>query len=264
MTLNSSRIADSKFWKPLWSAYATSPSIALCRVPEIEYASTLRLEGHTLDHCCGDGKFAAIAWPDQTFTAGCDLNEWAITRARELGKHKRVDNCDAGERLPYEDAYFDLVFDNSALEHILKLDAALGEIARVTKPGGCFAFNVLNHRYFEWWPASHEDMIAYREWQPFFHDLRLSEWSARLSNHGFALEDVGGYFPEESSRTLALLDFEFSGYSMRKRPSNLVTQYRSFLVGGRHRRSWARRIEELTWPTEPDQGAGYFIKARRQ
>jgi len=263
MTNNSSRIADSRFWKPLWSDYATAPSIALCRVPEIEYASTLRLEGQTLDHCCGDGKFAAITWPGQTFTAGCDLNEWAITRARLLRKHGTVDRCDAGQRLPYEDHYFDLVFDNSALEHIPDLDAALSEISRVTKPGGFFAFNVLNHRYFEWWPTSREDMVAYREWQPFFHALRLDEWAARLSDHRFEIDDVYGYFSEEASRTLAQLDFEFSGYSIKKRPSTLVDQYRSFF-GGRHRRAWRQRIEELSWRTQPDQGAGYFIKARRQ
>jgi SAM-dependent methyltransferase len=263
MTLSSSRIVDSRFWKPIWSAYATDPSIGLCRVPEIEYASTLDLQGRTLDHCCGDGKFAAIAWPGQTFAAGCDLNEWAIARARALGKHKRVDSCDAGQRLPYEDACFDLVFDNSALEHIFDLNAALSEIARVTKPGGFFAFNVLNHRYFEWWPMSNKDMIAYREWQPFFHALQLDEWADRLYRHGLEVEDVRGYFPEESSRTLALLDFEFSGSAIRKRPSDLVARYRSFF-GSSHRRAWKRRIEELTWSAEPDQGAGYFIKARRQ
>jgi len=221
------------------------------------------LEGRTLDHCCGDGEFAAIAWPDQTFAAGCDLNEWAIGRARLLGKHKRVDSCDVSQRLPYVDAYFDLVFDNSALEHILDLDPALGEIARVTKPGGCFAFNILNHRYFEWWPTSREDMLAYREWQPFFHALRLEDWAARLSDHGFEIEDVRGYFPEATSRTLAQLDFEFSGYGIIKRSSKLVEQYRSFF-GGRYRRAWRQRIEDLKWRTEPDQGAGYFIKAGRK
>jgi len=234
----------------------------MCRVPEIEYASTLGLNGRSLDHCCGDGQFAAIAWPNERFTAGCDLNEWAVGRNRAQGRHERVDQCDAGRELPYDQGYFDLVFDNSALEHIPDLDAALAEIARVTRPGGIFAFNVLNHRYFEWWPEDSEGMAAYRDWQPFFHALSIQEWTARLAVHGMIVDDVRGYFPQEASRVLAQLDFEFSGLSIVKRPSKLVSDYRSLF--GTHRRKWKARIESLAWRTDADQGAGYFIKAIRQ
>lgn len=259
---NSNRIGDSPFWKKLWRLYADAPSIAMCRVPEVEYASLIELAGHTLDHCCGDGKFAAVAWPNQRFTVGCDLNEWSIGRSRALGRHERVDQCDAGRELPYDDGYFDLVFDNSALEHIPDLDQALAEIARVTKPGGIFAFNVLNHRYFDWWPGNPEGMAAYRDWQPFFHAFPIQEWTRRLAQHGMMVNEVLGYFPTEASRILAQLDFEFSGLSLRQRPSELVTQYRSFLGG--KRREWKARIESLPWRTEADEGAGYFIKAIRQ
>lgn len=259
---NSNRIGDSTFWKKLWRLYAKSPSIALCRVPEVEYASSLRLDGRTLDHCCGDGLFAAVAWPSRKFTAGCDLNEWSVGRSRAQGQHERVDQCDAGDQLPYENDYFDLVFDNSALEHIPDLDTTLAEIARVIKPKGIFAFNVLNHRYFEWWPGDLEGMAAYREWQPFFHAFAIGEWRDRLAQHGLIVDGVQGYFPQEASRVLAQLDFEFSGSSIRQRPSELVTQYRSFF--GANRRRWKTRIENLTWRTDADEGAGYFIRAIRQ
>jgi SAM-dependent methyltransferase len=39
-------------------------------------------------------------------------------------------------RLPFEDGAFDLVTDNQVLEHVVDLDAVLGEIHRVLKPGG--------------------------------------------------------------------------------------------------------------------------------
>jgi len=255
-------IVNSRFWPELWRTYKDVPSIALCRVPEIEYASTISLTGTTLDHCCGDGLFAAIAWQQEEFTAGCDLNEWAMNHARRRHRHAHVDSCDAGRELPYDNDFFDLVFDNSALEHILDLDKALSEIARVTKPGGTFAFNVLNHRYFEWWPCGKEDMADYREWQPFFHALSIEEWRRQLSKHRLVVREFLGYFPEEASRVLALLDFEFSGHAIRDRPSNLVSKYRSLL--GRSRREWKKQIEQLPWRTAPDEGAGYFIKAVRE
>jgi SAM-dependent methyltransferase len=39
-------------------------------------------------------------------------------------------------RLPFEDSTFDLVTNNQVLEHVEDLEAALGEIRRVLKPGG--------------------------------------------------------------------------------------------------------------------------------
>jgi len=200
-----------------------------------------------------------MGWPTATFTAGCDLNEVALKDAGRLNKHKRLDLCDAGSLLPYSNEYFDLVFDNSALEHIPDLKKSLAEIARVLKPRGVFAFNVLNHRYFEWWPMNRESMEAYREWQPFYHALSAEQWRRELSAVGLEIQDLRGYFDEEASRTLALLDYEFSGYHIKRRPSQLVSDYSSFI----QRRKWRARMAELSWRTDPDAGAGYFITAIR-
>ena len=262
MSTNNSneRISGSRFWDGLWKAYSRAPSIALCRVPELEYASTLSLDGVTLDHCCGDGLFAQMGWASR-FTAGCDLNEVSLKDAGRLNRHKQLDLCDAGKHLPYDAEYFDLVFDNSALEHIPDLQQSLREIARVLRPGGVFAFNVLNHRYFEWWPMDRESLEAYREWQPFYHALSIDQWRRELSAVGLEIQDLRGYFNEEASRTLALLDYEFSGYHIRRKPSRLVSDYNSFL--GTQRRKWRLRMENLSWRTDPDEGAGYFIAARR-
>jgi SAM-dependent methyltransferase len=263
MNNNSTRIAESRFWKPLWKAHPRSPSVVLCRVPELEYASTIELDGRrTLDHCCGNGIFARLCWPDAKFSAGCDMNEMSLKHAEREGKYERVDVCDAGKRLPYEDGFFDLVFDNSALEHIPDLNASLLEVARVTRRGGAFAFNVLNHRYFQWWPLDQKSMQGYREWQPFYHALTLAEWRERLAASDFEIEDVRGYFNEEASRELARLDCEFSGHFIRERPSELVAKYNS-LFGG-NRRQWRERLGQLTWRTEPDEGAGYCIVAKRR
>lgn len=261
MNDHNSRICDSRFWRTLWTTYARSPSIAFCRVPELEYASTLPLDGVTLDHCCGDGLFAQLGWPAARFSAGCDINEVSLKDARRLGKHEQLDICNAGSRLPYKDEQFDLVFDNSALEHIPDLMTNLSEIARVLRPAGIFAFNVLNHRYFEWWPMDRESMEGYRQWQPFYHALSADDWRTKLAAVGLKIDDLRGYFDEEASRELALLDCEFSGYFMRRRPSKLVSSYNSLF--GVQRRKWHKRLGELRWRTEPDRGAGFFITARR-
>ncbi len=254
-------IADSLYWKPLWKKYRTSPSIALCRVPEIEDASQLKLTGETLDHCCGDAVFASLTWPEQRFTAGCDINKKSLDKAAVLGKHARLDACDAGQRLPYDDARFDLVFNNSALEHIPDLDTALAELGRITRPGGEFAFNVLNHRYFEWWPLGETEKRDYRDWQPFFHALNLAEWTAKLRKAGFEIASLHGYFEKEAAQVLATLDFEFSGFYIKKRPSALVAKYQN-----RPRLQpwlWQRKLSKLVWQCEPDAGAGYFFRCKR-
>jgi len=44
----------------------------------------------------------------------------------------------SAEKLPFPDAYFDKVYTTMALHHFADLDRALGEVARVLKPGGSF------------------------------------------------------------------------------------------------------------------------------
>jgi SAM-dependent methyltransferase len=184
-----------------------------------------------------------------------------VAECRKRGTHGSVEECDAAQRLPYADGTFDLVFNNSALEHIPDLDAALREIARVTRSGGTFAFNVLNHRYFEWWPSDEASRTGYREWQPFFHAFDLATWTERLRAAGLTVTEVHGYFPRESSERLALLDCEFSGAALRQRPSRLVDRFRR--LSGWRKQFWWWRLGRLPWKAGDDAGAGYFIKTKR-
>jgi SAM-dependent methyltransferase len=262
MNRSSPLVVDSPFWRPLWRAYWRAPSIALCRVPELEYASSLSFQGRSLDHCCGDGQFARLAWPRLTFTVGCDINPTSIHAARHSRKYDQLDLCDAGKVLPYPAGFFDFVFNNSALEHIADLRGALAEIARVTRAGGLFAFNVLNHRYFDWWPLDPGTARSYREWQPFYHALSLEEWTTILASVDLLVQDIHGYFDEEASRVLARLDYEFSGYYLRQQSSPLVNGY--FGLCGIRRMGWRKKLGRLNWRTNPDSGSGYFITARKQ
>jgi SAM-dependent methyltransferase len=254
-------VGNNRFWSPLWRWYADAPSIAFCRIPELEYASSLDVKGTVLDHCCGDGRFASLAWPGQKFHAGCDISSNAVNSAARLGIYSLLDVCDVSQKLPYDDCAFDLVFNNSALEHIRDLEAALAEVARVLVPGGMLAFNVLNHRYFEWWPLDEASMAGYREWQPFFHALSLDDWTQKLAAVGLKVASVEGYFDRQAARMLARLDCAFSGVYIANRPSVLVSWYRR--APRIMHRYWCWRLSSFTWKTGPDQGAGYFIKAVR-
>jgi SAM-dependent methyltransferase len=254
-------LGASRFWAPLWRTYPRAPSLVLCRVPELEYASAAELPEPALDHCCGDGRFAALAWPGRRLAAGCDMDASALARAGRSGQYERLDRCDAARRLPFAGAVFRSVFSNSALEHIADLDAALAEVARVLAPDGLFAFSVLNHRYFEWWPLSEDAKRRYRDWQPFCHALDLGEWERRLARAGLRLVSVAGYLDREAARVLAELDYEFSGLLLRRRFSLHV--FLSHCAAFLARPGWRRALAPLVWRTGPDAGAGYFVKAVR-
>lgn len=59
--------------------------------------------------------------------------------AKQLGLEVRTVETDA-ERLPFEDASFDLVFGHAVLHHIPGLERAFEELHRVLRPGGAVAF----------------------------------------------------------------------------------------------------------------------------
>lgn len=106
------------------------------------YPLKLRLEpfprnvpgGKFLDIGCATGnmmrKMKALGWD----VYGVDLNEKAVKRANESG----LTNAKIGftHQLDFEDNFFDAVYLNQTLEHILDVDATMLEMRRVLKPGG--------------------------------------------------------------------------------------------------------------------------------
>jgi ubiquinone/menaquinone biosynthesis C-methylase UbiE len=70
---------------------------------------------------------------------GCDISPGMLEVCREnahkLGITVHLEQADA-ERLPYDDGSFDMVIGHAVLHHLPDLDASLGEIYRVLKPGG--------------------------------------------------------------------------------------------------------------------------------
>ncbi|MCX6020834.1 MAG: methyltransferase domain-containing protein [Chloroflexi bacterium] len=104
------------------------------------------LEGRTmLDLGCGLGMYTRQLrrFSDQVF--GIDVEVPRVTEgAREVPG--LMEAC--GERLPFKDNTFDVVFSNEVLEHVDDDAQTVSEVVRVLKPGGHFVFFVPNRLYF--------------------------------------------------------------------------------------------------------------------
>ena len=100
----------------------------------------LEPESLTLDVACGPGTLVMAFAPRVRFARGIDVTAPMLVRAREFLRERQIANAafDQGEaeHLPYPGGAFDLVSCQFAFHHMQKPEAALAEMARVTRPGG--------------------------------------------------------------------------------------------------------------------------------
>lgn len=258
----SSTFGESPFFDRLLDEYPNAVSIAVCRVPELELLSRVPLIAPVLDHCCGDGRVAALAFPGRRIDAGIDINRTALAQAMKRGNYARLEWADASRRLPFDNASFATVFDNSALEHIPDIDSAVSEIARVLRPGGFAYINVLNERYFSRWPLDPSTLVAYREFQPFHHALDESGWTDIFCRHGFIAPSFESYFDERASRVFAELDYRYSAFYIEHRLS-LRPLLDRLTPRATLKRRCHRLYDDLCWDARPGQGSGFLISAQR-
>jgi SAM-dependent methyltransferase len=113
--------------------------------------SRLRPDSRVLDVGCGRGGVMELFWREVLLPVGLDPDRRSLREHRTLalppkgnGPVGRLEAmprvCGWGERLPFDDAAFDLALAVWVLEHLMEPQQTLIEIARVLKPGGGFLF----------------------------------------------------------------------------------------------------------------------------
>ncbi len=101
----------------------------------VERAS-LAAEPRILDLASGTGDFSALVTRNRpgAIAVAVDLTERMLRLAGQRGIRNKV--CADATRLPFADGSFDGVFVGYGLRNFANLRAALGEMQRVTRPGG--------------------------------------------------------------------------------------------------------------------------------
>ncbi len=100
--------------------------------------------GRVLDVGCGIGMYTAAFLRETPHVFGVEIEHGRAVEARE----RAAGIVQApGERLPFPDAAFDVVFSHEVLEHVADDRACVGELVRVVRPGGRIIIFVPNRLY---------------------------------------------------------------------------------------------------------------------
>jgi SAM-dependent methyltransferase len=124
----------SEYDYALWE-YLRSPKV----LQALERAG-VPLRGRVLDAGCGGGGTALSLAEESGFAVGLDLDARFRGTGTRLREEKRLGGAafvqGDGQRLPFRDGSFDIVFSHSVIEHVGSAESYLRECHRVLRPGG--------------------------------------------------------------------------------------------------------------------------------
>lgn len=126
-----------------WMLDVPLPFVTASRLREILQPEP---DARILELGVGTGRHAlsVVRWLPSGRLTGFDIDAAALERVRGRAERSGVGPIDLvrgdGARLPFADATFDAAYTNSVIGEIPDQEAALAELHRVIRPGGCVVF----------------------------------------------------------------------------------------------------------------------------
>ncbi len=173
---------------------------------------------------------------------GCDLAQNMIVEANKKLSSQGIKyffSCADAELLSYKTNSFDMVFSSFTYQWLEKWDQAFGEVARVLKPGGCFAFSAFGSNTFTELKQSFKKAClntGYRQGMAF--ELPLTEGKVRqiIESCGFKSHCIQSQSIVKKYRSVNDLIRAIKGMGARNASEN---RNRSFGI----KKVWKKMIE---------------------
>jgi 2-polyprenyl-6-hydroxyphenyl methylase/3-demethylubiquinone-9 3-methyltransferase len=198
---------DAELWWSDNSHCALLSSIVPARIEYLRRVFTEILQkplrGATvLDIGCGGGLFAEEVAKLGCEVIGVDPSTRSIEIAREHAEQMGLSltyHVAFGERLPFDDNTFDMVYCCDVLEHVHDVSAVISESARVLKTGGMYLFDTINRT----WLSKFLMITLIQDWLGIvprnLHDwkafIKPQELKQLMRRHGLDPRDITGLVP---------------------------------------------------------------------
>lgn len=163
---------DSRAIYDAWSSSYDADNLAKgFRLPSLCAALLVRFLGSSggpiLDAGCGTGLVGeTLGLLGCGPVTGCDLSPDMIAQARRTGAYTGFHECDMGAGLPFDDGAFTGFVCAGSFGPGHAPPSALTHLARVTRPGGCGVFNLVEATYRDQgFPEVMDRLSAEGEWE---------------------------------------------------------------------------------------------------
>lgn len=202
-----------------------------------------------VDIGCGDGSFASVLFKEVDY--GIDHDPEALSAASRRGIYKNL----LEDTKKIESGTIRTVYSNCVLEHVKDIESLLFEVARITAPGGVFAFSVpvARHKkdlrkYFGTW---YSEFVTDRS---VHHNLlEPAAWEGLIKPLGFQTVLVKYYNPDWAIYRYEMLRF------LSDRALGLVIPKIGRRIFNRYMRNFLDMVRRAV--TETKDGGGIFILA---
>jgi SAM-dependent methyltransferase len=220
----------------------------------LQYAVDASPHPRVLDYGCGQGRMVALGVARGLDIYGVDAydghyQDWQETVPVDI--RDRVTALEDG-RIPFGDAWFDVIVSNQVFEHMPTPINALREIARVLKPGGVF-LAIFPHAevwfeghvglYFAHWLARRPHVQ--RAYLVLCHRLGLGYFrggGAAAWQH--VLRDVTFYHRRRDIE-------EWWAQAFGCKPQSLAPDWMAFRIAASRRLAWLAPIARQRWAALP-------------